>query len=99
MGLDYLVNHTNLYLKGPRDNIESNIEKAINDYEESNKEESTIIILGLKLFYNLDQEKHVHKMHAISEFSEYVINDPRKKTILNEKDLVEKILRRTKGQT
>lgn|SRR3989344_6734506 len=99
MGVDYLVNTSNLYLKDlNRDNLEPNIEKAINDYEESNKEEPTVIIIGLKLFYSLDKEKHVHKMCAICEFSGYVTNDPKKRTILNKEELAEKILKRTIGQ-
>ena len=99
MGVDYLVNTSNLYLKDlNRDNLEPNIEKAINDYEESNKEEPTVIIIGLKLFYNLDREVHVHRLYAIDKFIEYITNDTRKKTELNRDTIVEIILKRTIGQ-
>jgi len=99
MGVDYLVNTSNLYLKDPnRDNIELSIEKAIGNYEESDKKEIDILAIGLKLFYNLDREVHVHRLYAIDRFVEYIANDTRKKTELNRDTIVEIILKRTIGQ-
>ena len=76
----------------------SPLEKAIGNYEESDKKEIDILAIGLKLFYNLDREVHVHRLYAIDRFVEYIANDTRKKTELNRDTIVEIILKRTIGQ-
>tara|TARA_Y100000034_G_C6728829_1_gene322785 strand:+ start:98 stop:379 length:282 start_codon:yes stop_codon:yes gene_type:complete len=68
--------------------------KAISEYEESDKQKTTIITLGLKLCYRLDQKPHVHRMSAVSRFSKYVAEDIDE----NEHDLSELILKRLQGQ-
>jgi hypothetical protein len=69
-------------------------EKAINEYEDSDKKRTTIIEIGLKLFYQLDQKPHVHRMSAVNIFSKYIAES----TNENQDDLAELILKRVQGQ-